>query len=155
MKTLIITLISVLVLSHTTQSIAQNGEVRSYSSSSYVYTPTPATTNNGSVNITVTDSRINSMVDAHRSANQRDNTVKGYRVQILQDNNRSLMQQEKQKLQKMYPQLEIYELYESPFFKLRVGNYKDRFEAYQMYHKLKRNFKRAFIVPDKVNPSAF
>ena len=76
--------------------------------------------------------------------------VPGYRVQVLQDNKREVVREEKTKLLSMYPDLKIYETYDAPFFKLRIGDFQNRFEAFKVFKRIKQDFSRAFIVPDRV-----
>ena len=33
----------------------------------------------------------------------------------------------------MYPELKVYEQYEAPFFKIRVGDFTNRFDAYRVF----------------------
>ena len=50
----------------------------------------------------------------------------------------------------MYPGLPIYMDYEQPYFKIRVGDYRNRFEALKTFHDLQAKFKGVSIVPDKI-----
>jgi hypothetical protein len=134
--------------------IAQIGQVRPYVSDSSVVTSSQINTQ-GSVVVKLADPRINSLVEMHKREKSYHKKVQGYRIQIIQDSNRDLVREQKTKLLRSYPTLELYEIYESPFFKLRAGNYKSRIDAYKTYHEIKRNFKRTFIVPDMVDPASF
>ncbi len=95
------------------------------------------------------DPRIDRLVQAHiRSA--KKNKVEGFRIQIIQDTDRKDMEEAKHRFRGAFPQLKLYETYDPPFYKLRAGNFTDRFEAYHYYQRIKPNFTRAFIVRDTV-----
>ncbi len=95
------------------------------------------------------DPRIDQLVQAHvRSAGK--NKINGFRIQVIQDTDRGDVRQEKQRFINAFPQLKLYETYEPPFYKLRAGNFTDRFKAYYYYQRIKPNFTRAFIVKDQV-----
>ena len=106
----------------------------------------------GSVNISA-DPKIEQLIDVHKSVNSRNSKTKGYRVQIIQDSNRDLVREKKIELLGLYPNLRAYETYEAPFYKLRLGDFKDRYDAYRVFKNVKGTFKRAFIVQDKINVS--
>ncbi|QQS29785.1 MAG: SPOR domain-containing protein [Sphingobacteriales bacterium] len=97
--------------------------------------------------------QVNMLIEAHKNANAKKHTTQGFRVQIIQDSSREAVRQQKAALLKKFPQLRAYEVYDQPFFKLRVGDYLHRFEAFKVMHDLKSTFPASFIVQDKVNIS--
>ncbi len=98
------------------------------------------------------DPRIDHLIHIHTKERGKVAKVPGYRIQIIQDTKRETIKNEKMRLISMYGNVPTYQSYQAPFFKLRIGNYTDRFEAYRMYLELKPIFPRAFIVRDKVRP---
>ncbi len=99
------------------------------------------------------NAQVNLMVEAHKKANAKKHTTAGFRVQIIQDSSRDEIRQQKGVLLKKFPAMRAYELYEQPYFKLRVGDFTNRFDAYVALTNLKTAFPLAFIVADKVNIS--
>ena len=67
------------------------------------------------------DANIEQLLKLHTAAS-RNRTVAGYRVQINQETNRDLVRGEKVLLLQQYPNLKTYEVYQSPYFKLRAGD---------------------------------
>ena len=106
----------------------------------------------GQVNIT-TSPQIDILMDVRRNANSKSSTISGFRVQIIQDTKRDLVREQKTELLQYFPNIRAYETYNAPFYKLRLGDFKDRYDAYRVYKEVKKNFKRAFIVPAQVNLS--
>lgn len=96
------------------------------------------------------DPTIEAMLQAYVKGQQAKQTMPGFRVQIVQDSNRETARTEKINALLKFPQYETYEVYESPTFKIRVGDFKSRIVAYRALNNLKMTFKRAFIVEDRV-----
>ena len=104
----------------------------------------------GEVNLIV-DERIGRMVQTH-VREKKGKKVAGFRVQIIQGSKRAPIQEEQGRFQGMFPYIKSYVTYNAPTFKLRVGNFTNRFDAYRAFSKIKPNFKRASIVKDRVYP---
>jgi hypothetical protein len=49
------------------------------------------------------------------------------------------------------PEAEVYLIYQQPYFKVRVGDYRTKLEAEAVYRQLLHEFDKLFIVPDKIN----
>ena len=74
---------------------------------------------------------------------------KGYRLLVLNTNNREEAAAAKTKVYTYFPELKSYLLYQAPYFKLKVGNFKDRKEAEDYQERLQKHFpKGVFIMND-------
>ena len=63
------------------------------------------------------------------------------------------MENAKKKFIEMYPdfdQREIYTEYHPPFFKIRIGNYRDKFEAFKFYKTVQKDFPNAYLIKGKI-----
>ncbi len=96
---------------------------------------------------------IDQLVEMHKLHNLRNSKLRGLRVQIIQNTDRETVTKEKTKFLRLFPNMNIYESYEPPFFKLRVGDFENRFDAYRVYQTLKPVFSSVFVVPDMVKAS--
>lgn len=56
-------------------------------------------------------------------------SAQGYRIQVISTNNRTKAMEAKTKIYRRFPELKAYLMYQSPFFKLKVGNFMEREEA--------------------------
>ena len=56
-------------------------------------------------------------------------SAQGYRIQVISTNNRTKAMEAKTKIYQRFPELKAYLMYQSPFFKLKVGNFTEREEA--------------------------
>jgi hypothetical protein len=86
---------------------------------------------------------------AIKKANAR--TAKGYRLLVINTNKRDDAIAAKTKVYSNFPELKAYLVYQSPYFRLKVGNFKTREEAQQYQKTLGYYFpKGVFIIPDTI-----
>ncbi|MEO6315024.1 MAG: SPOR domain-containing protein [Chitinophagaceae bacterium] len=77
--------------------------------------------------------------------------VAGYRIQVINTSDRNAAIAAKTKIYQLYPELKAYLLYQAPYFRLRVGNFKDREDAEDYRKSLSNEFPNSvFIVRDTV-----
>ena len=76
---------------------------------------------------------------------------KGYRLLVINTNNRDEAVDAKTKVYTFFPELKSYLIYQSPYFKLKVGNFKDRKDAEEYRERLQKYFPRGvFIMNDTI-----
>ena len=81
--------------------------------------------------------------------------VQGYRLLVINTNDRNKANEAKAKVYKTFPELKAYLVYQSPFYKLKVGNFKDQKEADVYLKKVQQYFPATvYIIRDmiEVNP---
>jgi len=76
--------------------------------------------------------------------------MNGYRIQVYGETDRGAAQKIKDEIAIMYG-VRTYMIYESPYFKVRVGDFRSRMEAQQMLHTLKQKYTSILLVPGMVN----
>ncbi|MCB0514895.1 MAG: SPOR domain-containing protein [Chitinophagales bacterium] len=94
---------------------------------------------------------ITALLEKSKVVSQRGTNVSGYRIQILQSNNREEVYKEKNRFVGIFPQTEALISYDQPYFKLRAGAFTNRFKAYKLLKEVKPLFQRAFLVRDEIN----
>lgn len=83
-------------------------------------------------------------------------TDKGFRLMIVSTNNRDEALAAKTKVYTFFPDLKAYMWYQSPYFRVKAGNFKDRKDAEAYQRRLNTYFpKGVFIMKDiiEVKPS--
>ena len=50
-----------------------------------------------------------------------------------------------------YPDMGAYLIYQPPFFKIRVGDFRTKDEAYTFYKKLLSDFPVSYLIADQIN----
>lgn len=79
--------------------------------------------------------------------------IDGYRIQITAfsgNNSRNRAEGERAAFKSNFPGISVYLTYTEPYFKLRVGNYYTRLEAYKDLKRIQLTYPNAYIVPDKI-----
>jgi hypothetical protein len=75
---------------------------------------------------------------------------RGYRVQIYSGNDRNKANKMKVDFMRRFPGVGAYMTYVSPQFRVKVGDYRSRGEAQEMYRTLSAIYNPCMIVPDIV-----
>jgi hypothetical protein len=106
------------------------------------------------------DSRIDALVKKQAAINDRakkisSRTMRGYRLLVLNTNSRDEAIEAKTKIYKHFPDQKAYLTYQSPFFRLKAGNFQTRDEAVR-YQKLMNTIfqKGVFIVSETIEVKA-
>ena len=79
----------------------------------------------------------------------------GFRILVINTNDRNKAFTAKSKIYQEFPELKAYLMYQSPFYKLKVGNFKERNDADEYLSAIKQYFPTGvYIVRDviEVNP---
>lgn len=76
---------------------------------------------------------------------------RGYRVLVINTNKRDEAVAAKTKVYTYFPELKSYLIYQSPFYKLKVGNFKERKEAEEYLERLRKYFPQGvYIMNDTI-----
>ena len=77
--------------------------------------------------------------------------VQGFRIQVINSPDRTVVFAAKAKVYEQFPDWKSYMLYQSPNYKLRVGNFKTREEAQDAMKQLSKLFPAGiYIIPDGI-----
>ncbi len=100
------------------------------------------------------DPRLDLLVKKQANINEttsRDSrrTDKGFRLMIISTNNRDEALAAKTKVYTFFPDLKAYMWYQSPYFRVKAGNFKERKDAEAYQRRLNTYFpKGVFIMKD-------
>ncbi len=111
-------------------------------------------TKNKDSNEIICDERINKLMNSKITINESNPTIEGYRVQIYfasGNNSRKMVNDVRTKFLTKYPNTGAYEIWQAPNFKVRVGDYRTKLEAYKFYKEIKSEFPSSFIVKDNIS----
>ncbi len=98
------------------------------------------------------DHRIDSLLDIHKQVNEEKQTIPGYRVQLFFGTEKKKANTIKSDFLKQYPDVNAYLVYRQPDYKVRVGDFRTRSDAFNFYHRIAADFGGAFIVKDDIKP---
>jgi hypothetical protein len=80
--------------------------------------------------------------------------INGYRIQIAAYsgvNSKSQAESARNSFNNLFPYTRAYLIYSEPYFKVRVGNYYTRLQAYKDLETIRETYPSAYIVPDKIS----
>jgi len=106
--------------------------------------------------ITVNQSpQISAMIEKHIELNDKFRGYPGFRVQIYFGNGNKAKEEAlrtRNYFNEQFTQYESYIVFQTPYFKVRVGDFVNRYEAYLAFHEISQKYPQAFLVEDLVNP---
>ncbi len=112
-------------------------------------------TSNGSV-VIHKDSRVDLLVAKQIEINEvttrnARRTAQGYRILVINTSDRAKAYDAKTRIYQSFPELKAYLMYQSPFIKLKVGNFRSREEAESYVDPIKRLFPTGvYVIRDVV-----
>jgi hypothetical protein len=101
------------------------------------------------------DARIDLLVKKQAQINEvttRESrrSAKGFRLMIISTNNRDEAVAAKTKVYTYFPELKVYLWFQSPFYKLKAGNFKERKDAETYQKKLNAYFPNGIFIMNDV-----
>ncbi|MDD5571125.1 MAG: SPOR domain-containing protein [Bacteroidales bacterium] len=109
--------------------------------------------NEGRVEI-IQDPKIDELVKLHTNFNEHSKGINGYRIQIFFDsgnNARSKAEKVRYDFLYKYPDTQAYLLFQQPYFKIRIGDFRTRLDAERFLKTIESEFQNSFIVKDIIN----
>ena len=94
------------------------------------------------------------MLATFATKNKSQETIKAWRIQVAAVSDRRDMENEKSRFENIYPNLRLEWIYDNPYYilKLRDAAFKERLQAYNLLHRIKRRYPSAILVLDDVKP---
>jgi hypothetical protein len=102
----------------------------------------------------VQDSRVDSLVKLHIKANDFNPAIEGWRIQIFFEAGNSSKSQAieaKSNFVNKYSNVPVYLIFQEPYYKVRIGDYRTKMEAEAFLKKISGSYSNAFVVKDEIN----
>ena len=102
------------------------------------------------------DERLDLLVKKSRDINEElyyktIRNLAGYRLQVINTNDRNKALEVKSKLVNDFPDEKTYLIYHAPYFKIQMGNFRTREDAEKLMKKIKSIYPSGvFVVPSRV-----
>ena len=96
---------------------------------------------------------MKSAFDSYVSANA-SKKVSGYRIRVYYENSQNARNRSEaiaRSISGTYPGIGVYRTFESPNFKVCVGDFRTKDEALKLYHALKSSYPTAIILKETIN----
>ena len=87
-------------------------------------------------------------------ASNAGKTITGYRIRVFYNNEpsaRSRSESIEATLKSQYPGIGVYRTFESPNYKVTVGDFRSKDEALGIYNALKGTYPTAYIIKETIN----
>jgi hypothetical protein len=99
----------------------------------------------------VKDHRLDLLIRKQEEVNKKayienNRTASGYRVLVVSTNDRKKAMDIKSTLMRDYPEHKTYLIYQSPYFKIQIGNFRSRSEADALRKQITRRYPAGVIV---------
>ena len=104
--------------------------------------------------VTVNQSRAMRTAFDNYVSNNAGKKLTGYRIRVYFDNGQNARNRSEaiaRSLSGTYPGLGVYRTFESPNFKVSVGDFRTKDEALKIYHSLKSSYPTAIILKETIN----
>ena len=100
------------------------------------------------------DVAVTQLVQKHIELNERVRTIPGYRIQVASlsgtaSKNRAF--EMKERLREAYPGVEAYVVFDEPNFKVKVGDFRTRLDAFVFLQRIRADFPGT-IIRDNIYP---
>ena len=79
--------------------------------------------------------------------------ISGYRIRVFYDNTpqaRTRSEAIENALMEQYPEHKVYRSFESPNYKVLIGNFRSKDEALRIFNALKKTYPTAYIIKDNI-----
>ncbi len=109
--------------------------------------------NQGKINISQ-DEEIKSLVNRYNESRRKEGKIPGFRIRIFSDSGQPARQKamnERNRFVELYPEIPAYPVFESPNFKVYVGDFRSKTDGFMAYKQIAKKFRNAFLVPTKIN----
>lgn len=100
------------------------------------------------------DVRIDSLLVLNKKMNEKNPHIEGWRINIyFESGNHSkrMAIETKAKFVQNYANIPCYVVFQEPYYKVRVGDYRTRMEAEKLLKQIVQEYPNAFVVEDEIN----
>ena len=96
------------------------------------------------------DPRVTKLQQKYVELNKLKQSSAGYRIQVHFGNEREKAKEIKTKFLQAFPDIPAYDSYQSPNFRVRVGDFRSKLEASKYLKQISTSFPSSFIVTDNI-----
>tara|TARA_B110000003_G_scaffold162482_1_gene162475 strand:- start:924 stop:1334 length:411 start_codon:yes stop_codon:yes gene_type:complete len=116
------------------------------------FSQTDTTYNDDSEVLSVNQEGIDELVDKYKTILKNTGGIEGWRIQIKFKAKKEGILPYQIKFTDLYPEIPAQITFDSPYYKLTVGNFRTRNEALKIKHQISKSFPGAHPVPIIIDP---
>lgn len=102
----------------------------------------------------IQDSRIDTLLSKHLELNKEYIQIEGWRINIFFEAgnySKRLAVEAKSQFVNRYSDVSCYLIFQEPYYKVRIGDYRTKMEAEKFLKKIERQYPNAFVIKDNIN----
>lgn len=100
--------------------------------------------------IIIADLNLSKLLEINLEKSEKTDKIPGFRIQVASSNSRFAIDEERELAKKELKRFKIHVIYDQPYYKLRLGDYKTRLEAMKYLQEILDVFSSAYIVKDEI-----
>jgi hypothetical protein len=97
------------------------------------------------------EDELNKVLDSLAELKRNAPLIPGFRILLYSGNDREQATKARENAYRVLPRADVYTLYQAPTFKVKLGDYFQKIEAYRELRKLRYAFPYAVIIQEIVN----
>ena len=98
--------------------------------------------------------QVDSLMARYVRVNEINPVTDGWRIEIFFEAgnySKKLAMEARSKFVEKYPDVPSYLIFQQPYYKVRVGDYRTKMEAERFLHAIEADYPQAFVVSDEIN----
>jgi hypothetical protein len=103
--------------------------------------------------ISINQKGVDKLVLKYKQILKKTGGVEGWRIQLIFKDQKDEILPYQIKFTNLYPEIPVQIAFDSPNYKLTVGNFRTRNEALKIKHQISKNFPGAYPVPIIIDPN--
>lgn len=100
------------------------------------------------------DHRADTLMFRYMQINEIHPVIEGWRIEIFFEAgnySKKLATEAKAGFVEQYPEVPSYLIFQQPYYKVRVGDYRTKMEAEKFLNEIEMGYPQAFVVMDEIN----
>ena len=102
----------------------------------------------------IQDVRIDTLLAKHKTLNEYNPDIEGWRIEIFFEsgnNSKRLAIEAQSAFISKYTEVPTHLIFQEPYYKVRVGDYRSRLEAEEFMKKISGSYPNAFVVKGEID----
>ena len=118
----------------------------------FVFSQSDTTFNTKGEIISINQKGVDKLVSKYKQILKKTGGVYGWRIQLIFKDQKEEILPYQIKFTNLYPEIPVQIAFDSPNYKLTVGNFRTRNKALKIKHQISKNFPGAYPVPIIIDP---
>ena len=118
----------------------------------FVFSQSDTTFNTKGEIISINQKGVDKLVSKYKQILKKTGGVEGWRIQLIFKDQKEEILPYQIKFTNLYPEIPVQIAFDSPNYKLTVGNFRTRNKALKIKHQISKNFPGAYPVPIIIDP---